>query len=156
MTLDLHRHVRRSIRLRGYDYAQAGTYFVTICTRNHACLFGEVVDGEMRLNEVGRLVKDEWLRTGTMRPNVRVIPQEFVVMPNHVHGIVWLFDVAVGDASLGRPPVVPTPSNDARAVGATMGRPQVAPTGGRPCKNAMRARRAIRRGDLRSPPPAEN
>lgn len=96
MTSDLHRNVRRSIRLRGYDYAQAGTYFVTICTRNHACLFGEVVDGEMRLNDVGRLVKDEWLRTGTIRPYVRVIRQEFVVMPNHVHGIVWLFDVAVG------------------------------------------------------------
>ena len=112
MTSDLHRHARRSIRLRGYDYAQAGTYFVTICTRNHACLFGEVMDGEMRVNDVGRLVQNEWLRTGTMRPNVRVVPQEFVVMPNHVHGIVWLFGVAVDDVSPGRPP-----------VGATCGRP---------------------------------
>ena len=70
MTLDLHRHARRSIRLRGYDYAQTGTYFVTICTRNHACLFGEVMDGKMRVNDMGRLVQDEWLRTGTMRPHV--------------------------------------------------------------------------------------
>ena len=107
MTSDLHRRARRSIRLRGYDYAQAGTYFVTICTRNHASLFGEVMDGEMRVNDVGRLVQNEWLRTGTMRPNVRVVPQEFVVMPNHVHGIVWLFGVAVDDVSPGRPQVAP-------------------------------------------------
>ena len=121
MALGQHQHVRRSIRLRGYDYAQTGTYFVTICTRNHACLFGEVMDGEMRVNDVGRLVQNEWLRTGTMRPNVRVVPQEFVVMPNHVHGIVWLFGVVVDDVSPGRLP-----------VGATCGRPTVAPTGGRP------------------------
>ena len=123
MTLDLHRHVRRSIRLRGYDHAQAGTYFVTICTRDHAGLFGDVVDGEMRVNDVGRLVKDEWLRTGTMRPHVRVIPQEFVVMPNHVHGIVWLSDIAGDDVSPGRPQVAPT-------------------------QNVMRMDRAIRRGDF--------
>jgi REP element-mobilizing transposase RayT len=92
MTPDLHHHLRRSIRLRGYDYAQAGAYFVTICAHNHARLFGAVVDGEMHVNDVGRIVKDEWLRTGTLRSYVRVLPQEFVVMPNHVHGIVWLLD----------------------------------------------------------------
>ena len=96
---------------------------MTICTRNHACLFGEVMDGEMRVNEVGRLVQDEWLRTGTMRLNVRVAPQEFVVMLNHVHGIVWLFGVAVDDVSPGRPQVAPT----------------------------RKAERAIRWGDRRSP-----
>jgi REP element-mobilizing transposase RayT len=50
----------------------------------------------MHVNEVGRIVRDEWLRTGTLRSHVRVLPQEFVIMPNHVHGIVWLLD---GDAS---------------------------------------------------------
>ena len=90
MTSDLHRHARRSIRLRGYDYAQAGAYFVTICTHNHACLFGDVAEGEMLVNEAGRIVRDEWLRTGTLRSHVRVLPQEFVVMPNHAHGIVRL------------------------------------------------------------------
>jgi hypothetical protein len=56
MIYDPDRHHRRSIRLPGYDYAQAGASFVTICTQGRACLFGEIVDGEMRLNEAGRMV----------------------------------------------------------------------------------------------------
>jgi len=51
---------RRSMRLKGYDYAQAGAYFVTICTQDRACLFGDVVDGEMRLNEAGWMVANTW------------------------------------------------------------------------------------------------
>jgi len=77
---------RRSIRLQGYDYSQAGAYFVTICTHNKACVFGDVVDGEMRLNEYGAIVKDEWLRTDTLRENVVI--DEYIIMPNHIHGIV--------------------------------------------------------------------
>jgi len=53
-------HNRRSIRLRGYDYSQAGLYFVTICVQNRECLFGEIVNGEMRLNEYGRIVNMVW------------------------------------------------------------------------------------------------
>ena len=82
------RHHRRSIRLKGYDYSQAGAYFITICTQDRACLFGDVVDGEMRLNDVGGMVHDEWLRTADMRPNVEL--DAFVVMPNHFHGIIIL------------------------------------------------------------------
>lgn len=53
-------HHRRSIRLKGYDYTWAGVYFITICTQDRACLFGEIVAGEMRLNEVGRIIGEKW------------------------------------------------------------------------------------------------
>lgn len=53
-------HHRRSIRLQGYDYAQAGAYFVTICTQQKVCLFGEIVNGEMQLNEAGRMIHAAW------------------------------------------------------------------------------------------------
>ena len=86
MPYDPERHHRRSIRLKGYDYSQAGAYFVTVCTHDRACVFGDVVDGEMRLNEYGAIVKDEWLRTDTLRENVVI--DEYIIMPNHIHGIV--------------------------------------------------------------------
>ncbi|NCC26025.1 MAG: transposase [Deltaproteobacteria bacterium] len=77
---------RRSIRLQGYDYSQAGAYFVTICTQNRECLFGEIENGEMRLNDAGRMVADEWLKTAEIRDEIEL--DEWVVMPNHFHGIV--------------------------------------------------------------------
>jgi putative transposase len=77
---------RRSIRLRGYDYAQPAAYFVTVCTRNHTCLFGHVVNGEMHLNEAGEMVRSVWDRLRGRFPSVE--PDAFVVMPNHVHGII--------------------------------------------------------------------
>jgi REP element-mobilizing transposase RayT len=78
------KHHRRSIRLKGYDYAQAGVYFVTICTQDRACLFGDVVDGEMRLGDAGRMIRSVWDEMPTFYPGVDT--DEFVVMPNHVHG----------------------------------------------------------------------
>jgi REP element-mobilizing transposase RayT len=86
MRYDPKKHHRRSIRLKGYDYSQAGAYFVTICTQDRACLFGEVVDGEMRLNDVGRMVVAEWERLPERFPDVAL--DAFVVMPNHIHGII--------------------------------------------------------------------
>jgi putative transposase len=80
------RHHRRSIRLRGYDYQEAGAYFVTVCTANRECFFGEIVDEAMQLNRLGEIVEDEWHRTAILRPQVSL--DAFVVMPNHVHGIV--------------------------------------------------------------------
>ena len=79
-------HNRRSIRLKGYDYSQAGVYFVTICTQNRQCLFGDIVDGAMVLNNVGRIVENEWVKTERFRQNIKC--DRFVVMPNHFHGIV--------------------------------------------------------------------
>jgi len=80
------RHHRRSIRLRGYDYTQAGAYFITICTQGREYLFGEVADDEMHLNEYGRIVRDVWFDLPNHVSNV--VLDAFVVMPNHVHGIV--------------------------------------------------------------------
>ena len=77
---DPNRHHRRSIRLRGYDYARPGAYFVTICTKNRLCLFGDVVGGQMWLNAFGEIVRREWFRTADIRPNVEL--DAFVVMPN--------------------------------------------------------------------------
>ncbi|MCK8603108.1 transposase [Desulfoferrobacter suflitae] len=92
---DLHanrpeRRSRRSIRLKGYDYAGAGAYFVTICAQNRECLFGKIVDGKMVLNDAGEIVADEWIKTGDIRD--KIILDEWVVMPNHFHGILVIDD----------------------------------------------------------------
>lgn len=79
-------HHRRSIRLGGYDYAQAGAYFVTLCTHRRRCFFGEIVGGAMRLNRWGRIVAEEWLRTARIRAEVEL--DAWVIMPNHFHAIV--------------------------------------------------------------------
>lgn len=75
-----------STRLKGWDYSRGGKYYITIVTKNRVCCFGDVMNGEMRLNEIGKIVNDFWLK----------IPQHFehtfldehIVMPNHIHGIV--------------------------------------------------------------------
>jgi putative transposase len=92
--IDPHQHHRRSIRLRGYNYAQAGAYFVTVCTQNRDCLFGEVMNGEVRLNSFGRIVAECWNAISKHFPNVEL--DESVVMPNHVHGILVIVDTRVG------------------------------------------------------------
>ncbi|MCP4614774.1 MAG: transposase [Planctomycetes bacterium] len=79
-------HHRRSIRLKGYDYSQNGAYFVTICTRNKESLFGNVTDGKMQLEKAGLLVESLWLETATIRNDISL--DEYVVMPNHIHGII--------------------------------------------------------------------
>jgi REP element-mobilizing transposase RayT len=79
-------HHRRTIHLKGYDYAQPSAYFVTICTQDRACLFGEVVDGQVRLNDAGRMVQRWWDELNRKFPHIRT--DAFVVMPNHIHGIV--------------------------------------------------------------------
>lgn len=83
-------HHRRSIRLKDYDYSQAGAYFVTICAWNRECLFGDVLNGQMVLNENGLIVHREWVRSKTIRPYVEL--DGFVVMLNHFHGIIVLTD----------------------------------------------------------------
>jgi putative transposase len=86
-------HHRRSIRLKGYDYTQPGAYFITICTYQRMHIFGEVVGGKMDLNEVGKIVWGEWFKTAELRPYVKLYEDEFVVMPNHAHGVIWIEDV---------------------------------------------------------------
>jgi REP element-mobilizing transposase RayT len=79
------RHHRRSVRPPGFDYAAAGSYFLTICTVDRAFLFGEVDRGRMELNDYGRIVLEEWHRSLEIRPTIAL--DAVVVMPNHLHGI---------------------------------------------------------------------
>ena len=96
---DPRKHHRRSIRLQGYDYTRAGAYFITICTQGRECLFGEIVDGEMILNELGRIVQEEWKKTPAIRREMEL--DAFVVMPDHIHGIVIIRESPVGDDGAG-------------------------------------------------------
>jgi hypothetical protein len=73
---------RKPIRLPGYDYAQPGTYFVTICTYRNRCLFGDVVDDTLHLSDFGHIAREEWLRSARIRP--RITLDAFAVMPNHL------------------------------------------------------------------------
>ena len=86
MVYDPQKHDRRSIRLRGYDYSQAGAYFVTICTQNRACLFGEITGGKMILNDAGRMVEKWYHELSNKFPDIRC--DEYVVMPDHFHCII--------------------------------------------------------------------
>jgi putative transposase len=90
MTYDPAKHHRRSIRLRGYDYRQAGAYFVTMVTHQRQCLFGEIVDGQMWPSRLGKIVREEWSLSTQIRHEIEL--DAFVLMPNHVHGIVIIRD----------------------------------------------------------------
>jgi REP element-mobilizing transposase RayT len=88
---------RRSIRLKNYDYSSAGEYFVTICSHDRKHLFGEIVGEEIRLNEYGLIVQQTWHDLIHHIPNIEL--DEFVCMPNHVHGIIVILDAMVGAGS---------------------------------------------------------
>ena len=79
-------HHRKSIRFKGYDYSQDGVYFVTVCAQNRQCLFGKITDGEMKLNNVGEMVWNRWIDLKNRFPKIEI--DEFIVMPNHFHGIL--------------------------------------------------------------------
>jgi REP element-mobilizing transposase RayT len=79
-------HHRRSIRLKGYDYSRNGLYFITICTHDSECLFGEIRSGEMILSHIGVIADVFWHEIKSHTKNVEL--HEFVVMPNHIHGII--------------------------------------------------------------------
>ena len=83
---DLNRHHRHSMRLQGFDYTQEGAYFVTVCIQDRACLFGDISDGKMILNEAGLMAERHWHDIPTHFPHIEL--DEFVIMPNHVHGII--------------------------------------------------------------------
>jgi len=94
MKYDPEKHHRRSIRLKEYDYSQPGAYFITIVTQDRMCLFGEVVDGKMRLNAFGEIVAQTWYELPNHTPNVAL--DACIVMPNHMHGIIVITDAHVG------------------------------------------------------------
>ena len=107
MTYDPTKHHRRSIRLPAYDYAQAGAYFVTMVTRQRQCLFGEIVGGQMWLAAYGQVVSEQWLRSALVRGEIDL--HAFIVMPNHIHGIVIIRPPPMGVGAHGRAPLPSSP-----------------------------------------------
>lgn len=79
-------HHRKSIRLKEYDYSNANWYYVTICTYNKEHLFGKVINNKVVLNDLGKIVNEEWLRTKEVRKNIDL--DDYIIMPNHIHGII--------------------------------------------------------------------
>jgi REP element-mobilizing transposase RayT len=112
-------HHRRSIRLKEHDYTQNGAYFVTIVTYQREHLFGRVVNGMMQLNEWGEIARHEWFKTAALRPYVELFDDEFVVMPNHAHGILWINDV-VGAERRSAPTITATPNVIVGSLGAVV------------------------------------
>ena len=90
MKFDLNKHHRRSIRLKGYDYSQAGAYFVTVVAYQRECLFGDILDGDVMLNEFGMIVDETWQWLENQYSYVE--SGTSVVMPNHFHGILVIHD----------------------------------------------------------------
>ena len=83
-------HHRRSIRLKGHDYSQPGAYFITLVAFQRDSLFGACRDGKVQLSLLGKIVQDEWMRSNGIRKEITLHEDEFVIMPNHLHGIIWL------------------------------------------------------------------
>jgi putative transposase len=103
MPYDPQKHHRRSIRLKGYDYTQAGAYYITIVAQNRTCLFGSVVNGEVQLNDAGKMLQSQWEALPQRFPNIEL--DESIVMPNHWHGILVITDKTtnVGAMPCARP-----------------------------------------------------
>jgi len=111
-----HGRRRRSIRLKGYDYTQPGANFVTVATHRRQNLFGEIINGIVRLNACGETARVEWLNTASIRREIAL--DEFIVMPNHIHGIITIMDGGNGSVGATRW-VAPTITNPTNPVGAT-------------------------------------
>ncbi len=115
MTINSDDRRRRSIRLQDYDYSLAGAYFITMATKDRQCLFGEVVEGQMRLKDWGRIVQEEWKNSAPIRHEIEL--DAFIVMPNHVHGVIAIAEGS-GRAT-GRSPL--QFGSTKRSVGAFVG-----------------------------------
>jgi hypothetical protein len=100
MPLKPHQEPRKSPRIQGYDYSQNGAYFITLCTQNRICIFGEIQQEEMRLNDAGNMILKWWNELPNKFPNIEL--DSCILMPNHLHTIVILFDEALG-AHVGAP-----------------------------------------------------
>lgn len=98
------KHHRRSIRLPGYDYTQSGAYFVTICVYQKQCLFGEIVNGQMRLNQYGQIVAQTYQWLCQRYPYICL--DEWIVMPNHFHGIMVITDTPCRGSSRTAPTTI--------------------------------------------------
>ena len=128
---DKNLHHRRSIRLRGYDYSRPGTYYVTICAQDMLKLFGEIVEGEMKRNQFGEIVQFCWNDLPHHYTGIEL--DSFVVMPNHVHGIIVICELAgPPDVGAGFKPA-PTAGTDSARAGF-----KPAPTTPKPLSEVVR------------------
>jgi len=87
---------RKNIRLQNWDYASAGDYFITICTKDREHYFGEIIDDKMQLSNVGTIAYVLWYEIKNHTENVNL--EAFAVMPNHIHGIITISPIAVIDS----------------------------------------------------------
>ena len=101
---------KNSLRLRGYDYSQPGAYFITTVTHQRKLLFGEIINGQMVLNELGKIVQKEWKRTPKIRREVDL--GAYMIMPNHFHAIVIFNEYATGVGATGGSPLPSAPTVD--------------------------------------------
>jgi putative transposase len=97
------KHNRHSIRIKDYDYSHPGGYFVTICTQNKECLFGKVNNAQMELNIAGFMVQKWWLRLEENIQNIKI--DQFIIMPNHFHGIIFILDKSSGKSEIVYPKI---------------------------------------------------
>lgn len=86
-----------SLRAKWWDYSDSGTYFVTICTKDKNPFFGEVINGEVNLNEIGYIVHEEWIKTPELRSRMKLELHNFVIMPDHFHALI-----TIGSTSFNR------------------------------------------------------
>jgi putative transposase len=102
MTYNPEKHHRRSIRLQGFDYSRSAAYFVTICVQNRECLFGTIPESgeQVILNDAGQMVSAEWLALPTRFPSILL--DEFIVMSNHFHGIIYICTDSIDNLTLGK------------------------------------------------------
>lgn len=122
MTYDPNIHHRRSIRLKGYDYAQEGLYFITICCQDREHRFGAIENGKMILNDAGKIADECWLEIPKHFPNV--VLHEYIIMPNHVHGIIEIANgIGIGGAE-NFPPEHSPKQNETPNTGAKNISPQ--------------------------------
>jgi len=85
--------MRHLIRMQSYDYSLPGAYFITICSQNQQCLFGKIINGEMVLNNGGKIIRDWWLELEQKFPNIQL--DQYIVMPNHIHGIIIISETTI-------------------------------------------------------------
>ena len=116
MVYNPEKHHRRSIRLRGYDYTQPGTYFATICVRERECVLGNILDREMVLSDLGQIAAESWQWLAKQYPYVTL--DAWVVMPNHLHGIVIIND---DDGRRGASRCAPTSPAKRKPLGQLIG-----------------------------------
>ncbi len=108
---------RKSNRLQGYDYSQPGAYFITICTYQMNNLFGRINAGEMKLNIIGRIAKIEWQLIDEQFPYIELYDNELIIMPNHIHVIIWITDVGATETVARKSHSGPKPDSLSAIVG---------------------------------------